>query len=107
MVFADGVDVEADLVGKRDFLEQVAHALLLPHEMAGVRIGEAVAEGRDAKLHHHRVATTIKGEATGNKSEGRQGTSDKQRDERDTGERVRTLPCPLCLPEGGSFCLVP
>ena len=52
MVFADGVDVETDLVGEHDFLEQIAHPLLLADEMAGVRIGEAVAEGGDAQFHH-------------------------------------------------------
>ena len=55
MVFAHAEDVEPDLVGEHDLLEQVAHPLLLAYEMAGARVGEAVAEGRDAELHHHRV----------------------------------------------------
>ena len=42
---------------RRKRLEQITHPLLLPHEMAGARIGEAVAEGGDAKFHRHSVAS--------------------------------------------------
>lgn len=49
-MFADGMDVEADLIGEHDLLEEIVHALLLADQVPGDRVGKAVAERGDAEF---------------------------------------------------------
>ena len=56
VVLADAEDVEADLVGELDLLDEVAQALL-GLTSAGRRVGGQLAEGVDADLH----ASTVGG----------------------------------------------
>ena len=50
VVLADAEDVEPDLVGELDLLDQVAEALLRAEDGAR-RVGRALSEGVDAELH--------------------------------------------------------
>ena len=54
VVLADAEDVEADLVGQLDLLEQVGQPPLLGDRLAGLRIGRAVGERVEAELHDRR-----------------------------------------------------
>jgi hypothetical protein len=52
MMFADPENVEADLVGKFDLLEQMMHALDRAERETGGRIRDGGSEAVDADLHH-------------------------------------------------------
>ncbi len=51
MVLPDAENVQADLVGKLDLLEQVAHPLGSPQLGAGHRVHAGLGEGIDADFH--------------------------------------------------------
>jgi len=51
VVFADAEDVEADLVGEGDFVDEIVHALGGREDEAAGRIGNGGGEAVDAELH--------------------------------------------------------
>ena len=53
MVLADAEDVEADLVGQLDLLNQVAQPLSSADHLAAAGIGRDLAERIDPELHRH------------------------------------------------------
>ena len=57
VVLADAEDVEPELVGQLDLLEQVGQPLLLADRLAGLRIGSPVGERVEAELHADNVAS--------------------------------------------------
>jgi hypothetical protein len=57
MVLADAEDVEPDLLGERDLLEQVAHPLYRADRLACLWIGAQLCERIDAQLHANQSAS--------------------------------------------------
>ena len=55
VVLADAEDVEPDLVGQLDLLQQVLQPLLGGDDVAGARVRRALREGVDAEFHGGRV----------------------------------------------------
>ena len=51
VVLADAEDVEPELIRELDLLEQIGQPLLLRDRPARLRIGRAVGERIEAKLH--------------------------------------------------------
>ena len=59
VMLADAEDVEPDLVGQLDLLDQVAQPLLGADHVPGPRVGRQLREGVDPDLHD--VANTVPG----------------------------------------------
>ena len=52
-MFTDAEDVQAELVGELDLLQQVPHPLLGTDRLPGLRVGVELREGVEADLHAH------------------------------------------------------
>ncbi len=57
MVLADAEDVEPDLLGELDLLQQVAHTLVRPDRLARLGIDTQFRERVDAELHADQSAS--------------------------------------------------
>ena len=58
VMFTDAEDVQAELVGELDLLQQVPHPLLGTDRLPGLRVGVELREGVEADLHVHTDAPT-------------------------------------------------
>ena len=51
MVFADAKDIEANLLGKDNLIQQIVHALESAHGQASCRVRNDCSEAVDTDLH--------------------------------------------------------